>query len=156
MLHAGALQGSSTDQRSFPRQIPGCYDELCNRYARVIAPIFTRLASQDFQLIDTAKPNVSVSAYQNMAALSPDKCITLILSCAVTKTYSLYTNSVIYHRFTQEELLAIDLEGRCVITDHESFILFNLYGPAITSEENAADRFAYKMRLYQVSDCTRL
>jgi len=53
-------------------------------------------------------------------------------------------------RFTQEELLAIDLEGRCVITDHEAFILFNLYGPAITSEENAAERFAYKMRLYQV------
>lgn len=54
------------------------------------------------------------------------------------------------YRFTQEELLAIDLEGRCVITDHEAFILFNLYGPAITSEENAAERFAYKMRLYQV------
>lgn len=53
-------------------------------------------------------------------------------------------------RFTQEELLAIDLEGRCVITDHETFILFNLYGPAITSEENAADRFAYKLRLYEV------
>lgn len=53
-------------------------------------------------------------------------------------------------RFTQEELLAIDLEGRCVITDHEAFILFNLYGPAITSEENAADRFAYKLRLYEV------
>ncbi len=53
-------------------------------------------------------------------------------------------------RFTQEELLAIDLEGRCVITDHEAFILFNLYGPAITSEENAAERLAYKMRLYQV------
>lgn len=54
------------------------------------------------------------------------------------------------YRFTQEELLAIDLEGRCVITDHEAFILFNLYGPAITSEENAAERFAYKMQLYQV------
>ena len=53
-------------------------------------------------------------------------------------------------RFTQEELLAIDLEGRCVITDHGAFILFNLYGPAITSEESAEERFAYKMRLYQV------
>ena len=37
-----------------------------------------------------------------------------------------------------------------MITDHEAFILFNLYGPAITSEENAADRFAYKLRLYEV------
>ena len=42
-----------------------------------------------------------------------------------------------------------------MITDHGAFILFNLYGPAITSEENAAERFAYKMRLYQVS-CTAL
>ena len=55
------------------------------------------------------------------------------------------------YRFTQEELLAIDLEGRCVITDHEAFVLFNLYGPAITSEEIAAERFAYKMQLYQVT-----
>lgn len=57
------------------------------------------------------------------------------------------------NRFTQEELLAIDLEGRCVITDHEAFVLFNLYGPAITSEENAAERFAYKMQLYQALQC---
>lgn len=62
---------------------------------------------------------------------------------------------LLFFRFTQQELLAIDLEGRCVITDHGAFILFNLYGPAITSEENAAERFAYKMRLYQVS-CTAL
>ena len=60
---------------------------------------------------------------------------------------------MLHRRLTQEELLAIDLEGRCVITDHETFILFNLYGPAITSEESAADRFAYKMQLYQVSSC---
>ncbi|DBB00825.1 hypothetical protein WJX77_012431 [Trebouxia sp. C0004] len=57
------------------------------------------------------------------------------------------------NRFTQQELRAIDLEGRCVITDHEAFILFNLYGPAITSEENAAERFAYKMQLYQALQC---
>lgn len=59
------------------------------------------------------------------------------------------------YRFTQEELLAIDLEGRCVITDHEAFILFNLYGPAITSEDNAAERLAYKMQLYQVVQLSR-
>lgn len=55
-------------------------------------------------------------------------------------------------RFTQDELLAIDLEGRCVITDHGQFILFNLYGPAITNEESAEERFAYKLRLYKVQE----
>ena len=59
-------------------------------------------------------------------------------------------------RFTQEELLAIDLEGRCVITDHGQFILFNLYGPAITNEESAEERFAYKLRLYKVSQACSL
>lgn len=54
-------------------------------------------------------------------------------------------------RFSQDELLAIDLEGRCVITDHGHFILFNLYGPAITNEESAEERFAYKLRLYKVT-----
>lgn len=29
--YAGVLQSSSTDQRSFPRQVPGCYEDLCNR-----------------------------------------------------------------------------------------------------------------------------
>ena len=36
------------------------------------------------------------------------------------------------------------------MTDHQAFILFNLYGPAISSEENAADRFAYKLQFYKV------
>ena len=91
-------------------------------------------------------------------------CLLCVLKDSVAMTFALhiivaYSQSALKRlqsargpacRFTQEELLAIDLEGRCVITDHEAFILFNLYGPAITSEENAADRFAYKMRLYEV------
>lgn len=65
------------------------------------------------------------------------------------------SSNVVYGpcRFTQDELLAIDLEGRCVITDHGQFILFNLYGPAITNEESAEERFAYKLRLYKVPQC---
>ena len=50
-----------------------------------------------------------------------------------------------------EELEAIDAEGRCVVTDHGAFVLFNIYGPAISNEENAAERYAFKLDFYKVS-----
>lgn len=37
------------------------------------------------------------------------------------------------------------------MTDHTAFVLFNVYGPAISSEENAAERFAYKLDFYRVN-----
>ena len=54
------------------------------------------------------------------------------------------------HRFSREELEELDAEGRCVITDHGEFVLFNLYLPAISSEEASKDRFPYKMRFLEV------
>lgn len=42
----------------------------------------------------------------------------------------------------------IDSQGRCVITDHGAFVLFNCYGPAVTNITN--DRFAFKMQFYEV------
>ena len=51
-------------------------------------------------------------------------------------------------RYKRDELEMIDNQGRCVITDHGAFVLFNVYGPAVTSELN--ERFAFKMRFYQV------
>ena len=44
----------------------------------------------------------------------------------------------------------IDNQGRCVITDHGAFCLFNVYGPAVTNE--LSERFAFKMRFYQVNN----
>ena len=38
------------------------------------------------------------------------------------------------------------------MTDHGAFMLFNVYGPAVTSELN--ERFAFKMRFYQVRRCS--
>ena len=53
--------------------------------------------------------------------------------------------------YSREEVEAIDGEGRCVVTDHQAFIIFNIYGPAISNEENAAERYAYKLQFYKVS-----
>ncbi len=55
-------------------------------------------------------------------------------------------------RYTRDELEMIDNQGRCVMTDHGAFVLFNVYGPAVTSELN--ERFAFKMRFYQVRSCS--
>ncbi len=52
--------------------------------------------------------------------------------------------------YSREEVEAIDGEGRCVVTDHQAFIIFNIYGPAISNEENAAERYAYKLQFYKV------
>ena len=49
----------------------------------------------------------------------------------------------------REELEMIDNQGRCVITDHGAFCLFNVYGPAVTNK--LSERFAFKMRFYQVN-----
>lgn len=44
--------------------------------------------------------------------------------------------------FTDMELNEMDKEGRCVITDHGAFVLFNVYCPHETNEE----RLPFKMR----------
>ncbi|KAK9851374.1 hypothetical protein WJX84_012198 [Apatococcus fuscideae] len=53
-----------------------------------------------------------------------------------------------WSKFTEDELTAIDQQGRCVITDHGAFVLFNLYAPAVT--DVLSPRFPYKMHLYEV------
>ncbi|KAK9867360.1 hypothetical protein WJX84_005602 [Apatococcus fuscideae] len=55
----------------------------------------------------------------------------------------------LYTSFSKEELEVIDGEGRCLLTDHGDFVLGNIYAPAMTSEENAEDRFQYRMQFYK-------
>ncbi|KAF8101122.1 hypothetical protein N665_0210s0057 [Sinapis alba] len=50
--------------------------------------------------------------------------------------------------YEKEELLRIDQEGRCVITDHAHFVVFNVYGPRAVADD--ADRIEFKHRFYDV------
>lgn len=52
--------------------------------------------------------------------------------------------------FSQEELERLDSEGRVLMTDHGGFVLVNVYGPAISTEESAEERYAFKLRFYEV------
>ncbi|KAM0873587.1 hypothetical protein ACQ4PT_037975 [Festuca glaucescens] len=49
---------------------------------------------------------------------------------------------------TREELLRLDNEGRCIITDHGHFVLFNLYGPAIGEDDE--ERVRFKLLFYKI------
>lgn len=52
--------------------------------------------------------------------------------------------------FSLEELKDLDSEGRVTVTDHGAFILFNVYAPAVTSDDpaQAAERGRFKMRFF--------
>eukprot|EP00198_Chlamydomonas_reinhardtii_P003572 XP_001692908.1 predicted protein [Chlamydomonas reinhardtii] len=55
-----------------------------------------------------------------------------------------------FFAFTRgRELRALDGEGRVVITEHGALVLVNVYGPAITSEERAEERGAFKMTFFR-------
>ncbi|XP_006660893.2 DNA-(apurinic or apyrimidinic site) endonuclease 2 [Oryza brachyantha] len=49
---------------------------------------------------------------------------------------------------TTEDLLKLDNEGRCVITDHGHFVLFNIYGPAV--QEDDKERLRFKLLFYKI------
>ncbi|KAL3155760.1 hypothetical protein ABBQ32_012777 [Trebouxia sp. C0010 RCD-2024] len=64
------------------------------------------------------------------------------------------TNDVFWQRLSREHLEQIDNQGRCIITDHGSFVLLNVYAPAVTNIDN--ERFPMKMTLYQACPCASL
>ena len=56
-------------------------------------------------------------------------------------------------RFSQGELENLDSEGRVILTDHGAFVLVNVYGPAISTEDSAEERYAFKLQFYRVGCC---
>ncbi|WCJ32635.1 hypothetical protein M5689_014045 [Euphorbia peplus] len=50
--------------------------------------------------------------------------------------------------FDKDELLKIDGEGRCIITDHGHFVLFNIYGPRADSDDS--ERIQFKLMFYKI------
>ncbi|XP_062102577.1 DNA-(apurinic or apyrimidinic site) endonuclease 2 isoform X2 [Humulus lupulus] len=50
--------------------------------------------------------------------------------------------------FEKDELLKVDGEGRCVMTDHGHFVLFNLYGPRAQCDD--AERIEFKLNFYKI------
>eukprot|EP00899_Mesostigma_viride_P019718 jgi/Mesvir1/27748/Mv07438-RA.1 len=53
--------------------------------------------------------------------------------------------------FSLEEMLSLDREGRCVITDHCLFVLFNIYAPCV--EPGNVERAEFKFRFFTALQC---
>lgn len=50
--------------------------------------------------------------------------------------------------FSRDELLKVDSEGRCVITDHSHFVLFNVYGPRADCDDT--ERIQFKGTFFKI------
>ncbi|KAL7606788.1 hypothetical protein Lser_V15G19558 [Lactuca serriola] len=50
--------------------------------------------------------------------------------------------------FNRDVLLKIDNEGRCIITDHGHFVLFNIYGPRAACDDT--ERIEFKLSFYKI------
>ncbi|KAL9142171.1 hypothetical protein ABFS82_14G151400 [Erythranthe guttata] len=50
--------------------------------------------------------------------------------------------------FSTDELLNIDGEGRCVVTDHDHFVLFNVYGPRAVRDDR--ERIEFKLKFFNI------
>ncbi|KAF5184149.1 DNA-(apurinic or apyrimidinic site) lyase [Thalictrum thalictroides] len=50
--------------------------------------------------------------------------------------------------FTNEDLLKVDCEGRCIITDHGHFVLFNIYGPRAECDDT--ERIDFKLTFFKI------
>ncbi|XP_073122388.1 DNA-(apurinic or apyrimidinic site) endonuclease 2 [Henckelia pumila] len=50
--------------------------------------------------------------------------------------------------FSTIELLKVDGEGRCIVTDHGHFVLFNVYGPRAGCDD--AERIQFKLNFFNI------
>ncbi|XP_022841646.1 DNA-(apurinic or apyrimidinic site) lyase 2 isoform X2 [Olea europaea var. sylvestris] len=50
--------------------------------------------------------------------------------------------------FSVDELLKVDREGRCIITDHGHFVLFNVYGPRAECDDT--ERIQFKFNFFKI------
>eukprot|EP00951_Prasinocladus_malaysianus_P000844 scaffold5913_cov34-Prasinocladus_malaysianus.AAC.2 len=61
-----------------------------------------------------------------------------------------FGNPTQFSEWSDDEMAELDHEGRAVMTDHGGFVLINLYGPALSMEDNYEERFRFKLRFYEV------
>ncbi|GAA0169849.1 hypothetical protein LIER_24237 [Lithospermum erythrorhizon] len=65
-----------------------------------------------------------------------------------SKTNTSLSTEEDFEGFSRDELLKVDSEGRCMITDHEHFVLFNVYGPRADCDD--AERVQFKRTFYNI------
>ncbi|KAL9275728.1 DNA-(apurinic or apyrimidinic site) endonuclease 2-like protein [Drosera capensis] len=99
---------------------------------------FCRVKSA-FSSVEVALP---VAAEEGFTGLLENSCPSDSLSGQS------FADNQFLKEFARVELLAIDGEGRCMITDHGHFVLFNIYGPRADPDD--AERIQFKSAFYKV------
>ncbi|KAL4419789.1 hypothetical protein ABPG75_006887 [Micractinium tetrahymenae] len=100
---------------------------------------------------EAALPCAAEEGFTGCAALAAPGANGTAAAAAAAAAGTACPHPALLAEFSVEELTELDAEGRVVVTDHGAFVLFNLYGPAITSEddERAEQRSRFKHRFYK-------
>ncbi|XP_021727564.1 DNA-(apurinic or apyrimidinic site) lyase 2-like isoform X1 [Chenopodium quinoa] len=72
----------------------------------------------------------------------------LLGTCGNESSSEVFSDLECLKEFRKDELLKIDSEGRCVITDHGHFVLFNVYGPRAAPEDE--ERIQFKANFFKI------
>eukprot|EP00249_Psilotum_nudum_P004508 c18018_g1_i1 orf=1074-3002(-) len=62
-----------------------------------------------------------------------------------------YEDMLSMNATSRQELLPLDREGRCLITHHGSFVVFNIYGPCVRCGDT--ERLLFKLKFFQALQC---
>lgn len=101
------------------------------------------------------KVNAAFSSTEVALPLAVEEGFTGLLKCprvgetkATVSSISDYGEVQTLGCLTRQELLKLDSEGRCLITDHGHFVLFNIYGPCV--QPGDSERFQFKLNFFKL------
>lgn len=101
------------------------------------------------------KVNNAFSSTEVALPLAVEEGLTGLLKCSrVGETKAAVSSISDYEEveglgcLTRQELLKLDSEGRCLITDHGHFVLFNVYGPSVQCGD--LERFQFKLNFFKM------
>ncbi|GMI76970.1 APURINIC/APYRIMIDINIC ENDONUCLEASE2 [Hibiscus trionum] len=88
----------------------------------------------------------AISSVEVALPIAAEEGLTGLLGCSRKDEAASVAEGL--EEFSREELLKVDGEGRCIITDHGHFVLFNLYGPRAVDGD--AERIKFKHNFFKI------
>ncbi|XP_061354902.1 DNA-(apurinic or apyrimidinic site) endonuclease 2 isoform X3 [Gastrolobium bilobum] len=80
--------------------------------------------------------------------LAAEEGFTGLMGCSQTSKDNFPSFMEDLEEFSKDELLSVDSEGRCIVTDHSHFVLFNIYGPRAGNDDT--ERIQFKQNFYRI------
>ncbi|KAK7250805.1 hypothetical protein RIF29_33501 [Crotalaria pallida] len=99
-------------------------------------------------VITFCRVNSAFSSKEVALPLSAEEGFTGLMGNSQTSKDKLPFLTEDLDEFSKDELISVDSEGRCIITDHSHFVIFNVYGPRAVSDDT--ERIHFKQRFYRI------